>query len=80
VLLKNFNPDLILHNIEDQGPQPKDHKHIVKEKKTMKKISVDDIKEKDVLINKDFGEIMINTIESQEGMKALFMCFLRRNG
>ena len=46
----------------------------------LKKVAIDDIKEKDILINKDFGELQVQTIESQEGLKALFFCSLRKNG
>ena len=64
VLLRGYNPDAALHGIEDTGIDKKETPHVTKEKKTMKKVGVDDIQKNDILTHSNFGEIKIVGVES----------------
>jgi hypothetical protein len=66
--------------MEDAGPAKKESPPDIKDKKTFKKMNLDDINEGDVVNHMTFGELKVAKIEVQDKVKILFSCKLRKNG
>ena len=78
--ISGFNPDYVNLNIQDTGIAGKDQQLVIKDKKTVKKIIVDEIKENDILNHNSLGELKVTKIEVCESIKAVFYCRMRKNG
>ncbi len=76
----NYNPELVALNMQDAGPAKKESPPDIKDKKTFKKIIIDEINEGDIVNHLAFGEMKVGKIEIQDKMKVLFSCKFRKNG